>query len=138
MRNSAKSTGEKIYISFHLKISHSSVHFTDMRKIFRRNGNLSQTLKPIIIERATYCIQFEIVTETVKFLKFNKMSHASEQIIITFRNGENSRVEELGNLEKNWLCLSHLREKSTGFHMIQMKNILMKLWIWDTEIVFIC
>ena len=22
--------------------------------------------------------------------------------------------------------------------MIQKKNILMKLWIWDTEIVFIC
>ena len=47
-------------------------------------------------------------------------------------------MEELENLEKNWLCLSHLREKSTGFHKIQMKNILMTLWIWDTKIVFIC
>ena len=41
-------------------------------------------------------------------------------------------------MEKNWLCLSHLREKSKSIHMIQMKNLLMKLWIWDTEIVFIC
>ena len=53
-----------------------------MRKIFRRNGNLSQTLKPIIIERASYCIQLEIGTETVKIRKFNKVSQASEQIII--------------------------------------------------------
>ena len=48
---------------------------------------------------------------------------------LIFRNGENSRVEELENLEKNWLHLSHFREKSTGFHMIQMKKTLMKLWI---------
>ena len=82
MRNSAKSTAEKTYISFHLKISYSSVHFINMRKIFKRNGNLSQTLKPIIIERASYCIQLEIGTETVKILKFNKVSQASEQIII--------------------------------------------------------
>ena len=37
-------------------------------------------MKPIIIERASYCIQFEIGTETVKTLKFNKISQASEQI----------------------------------------------------------
>ena len=99
MRNSAKSTGEKIYISFHLKISHNSVHFTDMRRIFRRNGNLSQTLKPIIIERASYCIQFEIGTETIKIFKFNKMSQASEQIIIDlseWRELESRRVREYG------------------------------------------
>ena len=99
MRNSAKSTGEKTYISFHLKISHSSVHFTNMRRIFTRNGNLSQTLKPIIIERASYCIQFEIVTETVKILKFIKMSQASEQIIIDlseWRELESRRVREFG------------------------------------------
>ena len=97
MRNSAKSTGEKIYISFFLKIFHSSVHFTDMRRIFRRNGNLS--LKPIIIERASYCIQFEIVTETVKILKFIKMSQASEQINIDlseWRELESRRVREFG------------------------------------------
>ena len=97
MRNSAKSTAEKNYISFYLKISYSSVHFTNMRKFFRRNGNLSQTLKPIIIERASYCIQFEIGTETVKLLKFNKISQASEQIIIDlseWRELESKRVRE--------------------------------------------
>ena len=100
MRNSAKSTSEKTYISFLLKISHCSVHFTDMRRIIRRNGNLSQTLKPIIIERASYCcIQFEIVTETVKFHKFIKMSKASEQIIIDlseWRELESRIVREFG------------------------------------------
>ena len=89
MRNSAKSR----------EIQHSSVHFTDMRRIFRRNGNLSQTLKPIIIERASYCIQFEIGTETVKILKFIKMSQASDQIIIDlseWRELESRRVREFG------------------------------------------
>ena len=81
-----------------MKISYSSVHFTNMRKIFRRNGNLSQTLKPIIIERASYCTKFEIGTETVKILKFNKkISQASEQIIIDlseWRELESKRVGE--------------------------------------------
>ena len=54
-------------------------------------------LKPIIIERASYCIQFEIGTETVKILKFNKISQASEQIIIDFsewRELESRRIRE--------------------------------------------
>ena len=97
MRNSAKSTAEKKNISFYLKISYSSVHFTNMGKIFRRNGNLSQTLKSIIIERASYCIQFEIGTKTVKILKFNKISQASEQIIrglSEWRELESKRVRD--------------------------------------------
>ena len=68
-----------------------------MRKIFRRNGNLSQTLKPVIIERASYCIQFEIGTETVKLLKLNKISQASVQFIIDlsdWRELESKRVRE--------------------------------------------
>ena len=68
-----------------------------MIRIFKRNGNLSQTLKPIIIERASYCIQFEIGTETVKTLKFKKNSQASEQIIIDlseWRELESRRVRE--------------------------------------------
>ena len=131
MRNSAKSTSEKIYISFHLKISHKSVHFTDMRRIFRRNGNLSQTLKPIIIERASYCIQFEIGTETVKILKFKKMSQASEQIIIDlseWRELESRRVREFG--KELSMSKSPSRKK--------YENILMNLWIWDTENFFFC
>ena len=43
-----------------------------MTKNFRRNWYLYRKLKPIIIERASYCIQFEIGTETVKILKFKK------------------------------------------------------------------
>ena len=100
MRNSAKSTAEKTYISFHLKISYSSVHFANMRRIFRRNGNLSQTLKPIMIERASYCIQFEIGTKTVKILKFKKNNQASEQIIMDlqeWRELESKRIREFRN-----------------------------------------
>ena len=109
-----------------------------MRRIFRRNGNLSQTLKPIIIERASYCIQFEIGPKIVMILKFNKISQASEQIIIDlseWRELESRRVKE----SRKELAMSKSpSEKSTGFHMIQLIIILMKLWIWDTEKVFIC
>ena len=68
-----------------------------MRKNFRRNENLSQTLKSIIIERASYCVQFEIGTKTVRILNFNKISQASEQIIIDlseWRELESKRVRE--------------------------------------------
>ena len=68
-----------------------------MRKNSRSNGSLSQTLKPIIIERASYCIEFEIGTETVKILKINKNSQASEQIIIDlseWRELESKRVRD--------------------------------------------
>ena len=58
--------------SFSLEIYHKSVQNTNMNKIFRRNCNLSQKLKPIIIEWTSYCIQFEIGDETVKILKFKK------------------------------------------------------------------
>ena len=106
-----------------------------MGRILRRNRNLSQKLKPIIVERVSYCIQFELGTETVKILKFKKFSQASEQILIDLSVWRELESKRLGDLEKNWLCLSHLREQSTGFHMIQLKNLSMKFWIWDTEIV---
>ena len=66
-----------------------------MRRIIRRNGNLSQTLKQIIIERVSYCIKFKIGTETVKILKFIK-SH-SEKIIIyllEWRKLESKKIRE--------------------------------------------
>ena len=68
-----------------------------MSRIFKRNGNLSQTLKPIIIDGVSYCIQFEIGTESVMILKLNKISKASEQIIIDlseWRELESKRVRE--------------------------------------------
>ena len=68
-----------------------------MSRIFRTNGIVSQTLKPIIIERVSYCIQFEIGTETVKILKFNKNYQDSEQMIIDvleWRELESRRVRE--------------------------------------------
>ena len=97
MRKSTESTAEKIYISFQLKISYSSVRFTYLRRIFRRNGNVSQTLKPIMIERSYYCIQFQIGTKTAKIVKFKKSSEVSEQIIIDlseWRELESRRVRE--------------------------------------------
>ena len=69
-----------------------------MSIISKRNGKLSQTLKPIIIERASYCIQFEIGTEAVKILKFDKISQASEQTIMNlseWRQLESERIREI-------------------------------------------
>ena len=68
-----------------------------MKRFFRRNGNLSQTLKPIKIERVSYCIQFEIGTEIVKILKFKKISQAREKIILDlseWRELDSRRVRE--------------------------------------------
>ena len=91
-----------------------------------------------MIERASYCIQFEIGTETVKILKFNRISQSSEQIIIdlsVWRELESKRIREF---RKELAMSESPLKKNTGFHMIQMKKFLMKMWIWDTEIVFIC
>ena len=115
MRNLAKSTAEKLYISFHLKICYSSVHFTNMRKTFRRNGNISQTLKPIILERASYCIQFEIGTETVKVLKLNKISQASEQIIIDFLEWRELESRIVIEFRKELSMSKSLSRKKYGF-----------------------
>ena len=87
-----------------------------MNKIFKRNGSLSQKVKPIIVERVSYCIQFQIGTKTVKILTIHKINQASERIIIylpEWREHESKRNKK--NLEKNWLYLSHLREKKYWF-----------------------
>ena len=80
----------------------------------------------------SYFIQFAIGTETVKILTIHKISRLVVKLSHIFQNGENARVREIKNLENNWLGLSHLRKKSTGFLMIETKNILTILWIWFT------
>ena len=57
-----------------LRIVFKEFHSNNMNKFFRRNGKLSQKVKPIIIERASYCMQFEIGTKSIKILRFNKNS----------------------------------------------------------------
>ena len=103
-----------------------------MRRTFQRKGNLSQTLKLIIIERASYCIQFEIGTEIVNILKFNKISQASEQYIINlseWREFESKRIREF----RKELAMSKLpSRKKYGFPYDSKENIWMTLWIWDT------
>ena len=111
MRSSTKCTTEKKNISFHLKISYSSVHFTNMRRFLRKIGNLSHTLKPIIIERTSYCIQFKIGTKTVKILRFIKISQASEPIMIDLSEWRELESRRVRDLEKNGVYLSHLPEK---------------------------
>ena len=98
-----------------------------MRRIFRRNGNLSQHLKPIIIERASYCIQFEIGTETVKILKFNKISQASEQIIIDlseWRELESRGVREFG---KELAMSKSPSRKKYGFSIKSNENFFVEV-----------
>ena len=54
-------------------------------------------MKTIIIKGASYCIQFQIGTKTVKVLKINKISQASEQIILDlleWRELESKRFRE--------------------------------------------
>ena len=66
------------------------------------------------------------------------MSQASEQIIIDlseWRELESRRNRELG--KELAMSKSHSRKKY-GFSYDSNEKILMKLWIWDTEIVFIC
>ena len=71
------------------------------------------------------------------FSNLKKSSSLMTKLSKIFQNGENSRVKDMENLEKNWLCLCHFWEKSTVFHMIQVKNRFMKLRILDKEIVFL-
>ena len=81
-----------------MKILYSSVPSINLSKDFRRNGHLGQKLKPILIERASYIIQFEIGTKTVNSLKFNKFSQSGEQIIIDFSESraiESKRIREI-------------------------------------------
>ena len=112
----------KIKFSFYLKVSYSSLHSIKMSKIFRRSGNLSQKLKPIMIEDASYCIQFEI-------LKNTKISQSSEQIIIDLSEWRELESKIIREFRKELAMSKSTSRKNTGFHIIQMKNISMKLLI---------
>ena len=83
-----------------MKILYSSVPSINLSKISRRNGHLCQKLKPIIIERASYSIQFEIGTKTVNSLKFNKFSQSGEQIIIDFSESRAIESKRIGEIWK--------------------------------------
>ena len=86
-----------------------------MRRICKRNGNRSQTLKPIIKERASYCIQFEIGTETVKILKFNKFCQASAQIIIDLSEWRELESKSIRDFRKELAMSNSPSRKKYGF-----------------------
>ena len=86
-----------------------------MRRIFTRNGNLSQTLKPIIIEGASYCIQFEIGNETVKIFKFKKITLASEQIIIDLPEWRELEIKKNRKFRKKLAKSKSSSRKKYGF-----------------------
>ena len=67
LENVSKVYSWKWYILFYLKISCISVHSINMSEIFKRNGNLSQKVKPIIMERVSYCSSFILVQKLPKF-----------------------------------------------------------------------
>ena len=64
-------------------------------------------MKPIIIERVIYCIQFASGTETVKLLDFEKIFQSSDKTIKDLSRVKLD-IEKIENLEKNWLCLTQL------------------------------
>ena len=86
-----------------------------MSRIFKRNGNQSQSLKPIIIERASYCIQFEIGTTTVKILKFNEISQASEQIIMDLLEWKELESKRTREFRKELAMSKSTSRKKYGF-----------------------
>ena len=98
-----------------MEIFYSSVHSINKSRIFERNRNLSQTLKPIIIERASYCIQFEIGSETVKILKFNKISQASEQIIMDLSEWRELESKRIREIKKELAMSKSTSRKKYGF-----------------------
>ena len=98
---------------------------------------MAQKMKPIIIERVIYCIQFASGTETVKLLDFEKIFQSSDKTIKDLSRVK-LEIEKIENLEKNWLCLKQLVKRNTDFHITRMKIISTKLRIRDTEKVFIC
>ena len=113
MRKSTKSTAEKN--SFHLKIFYSSIHSINLRRIFKRNGNLSRTLKPTITVRASYCIQFEMGTKTVKILKFNEIFQGSEQLIMDHSEWRVLESKRVGEFEKELAMSESTSRKKYGF-----------------------
>ena len=94
--------------SFYLKVSYSSLHSIKMSKIFRRNGNLSQKLKPIMIEGASYCIQFEI-------LKIIKISQSSEQNIIDLSEWRELESKIIREFRKKLALSKSPSRKKYGF-----------------------
>ena len=102
-----------------------------MSRIFKRNGNLSQILNPIIIERASYCIQFEIGAKTVKILKFNKISQASEQMITNLSEWRELESKRLREFRKELAKSKSTSRKKNGFLYNSNEKIMMKLWIWE-------
>ena len=98
-----------------------------MKNFFTRNGNLFQKLKPIIIERASYCVQIEINTKTVKIIKFTKISHSVEHIIIDFSEWREHESKKNREFRTEVAMSKSPWRKRTCFHMIQIENILMNL-----------
>ena len=127
-----------------------------MIRVFKRNGNLSQTMKPIIIEWASCCIQFEIGTETVKILKLNKISQASEQIIMDLSESRELESKRIGEFRKELAMSKSTSRKKYGFsydsnekffdervdlgygnsfHLLTSENIL-QMTIFETMVEF--
>ena len=96
-------------------------------------------MKPIIMERVSYSIQFEAGIETLKSLKFNKISQASEQIIIDVSGSGEHESKKIRKFRKKLAMSKSPPRKIYGFsNDSNEKNIMMKLGIWNTEIVAIC
>ena len=95
-------------------------------------------MKTIIIKGASYCIQFQIGTKTVKVLKIDKISQASEKIILDLLEWRELESKRFREFRKEVAMSKSPSRKKTGFQMIQMKNTSKNLWIWDMDIVFAC
>ena len=93
---------------------------------------------PTVQKKRESIPKVEASTETVNILEIIKISQSSEQVIIDvseWRKLESKRIRVF--TKELAMSRSILRKKYDGFHIIKMKNILMKFWIWDSELGFI-
>ena len=102
------------------------------KEIFTKSWNQSKQ------NGHSYFIQLEIGTKIVMFLKFKKISQSNDQIVIDLSEWREFESEIFREYRKELVMSKSPLRKSTVFHMIQVKNLWMNLWILDTEIVFFC
>ena len=94
-------------------IGKDNVYKAPKQSISKRKSNSKG--KFIIIERVSYCIQFDIGTKTTKILKFIKNSQDGEQIIIDFSDSRELESTRIRVLRKEWALSNSPSRKHYGF-----------------------
>ena len=84
------------------------------------------------------CIQFEIGTETVKILKFNKIYQASEQIIIDLSEWRELETRRVRDFRKELVMSKSPSRKTYGFSYDSKEKYFDEVVDLGYGVVFIC